>query len=68
MNMPPADHPVWKTIRLLVVGFVLVICCSWLYKNGFDRKDIITIAVTILSLGGFDQLKAALTKEEEKDG
>ena len=58
-----SGHPIWKIIRLAVVGSVLTICCSWMYKNGFDKKDIVTIAVSLLTLSGFDQIKAALTKE-----
>lgn len=57
----PADHPAWKILRLVVVGVVLVASCSFLYNNGFDKKDIVTIAMSLLALGGFDQLKASLT-------
>ena len=58
------DHPVWKILRLAVVGVVLVVSCSFLYNNGFDKKDIVTIAMSLLALGGFDQLKAALTQSK----
>jgi hypothetical protein len=56
------SHPLWKIIRLAVVGTIMIVCCSVLYKNGFSQTDIMTIAMTLLGLGGFDQLKAMVTK------
>jgi hypothetical protein len=56
------SHPFWKILRLAVVGIILVVSCSVLYKNGFDQKDIIMIAMTLLGLGGYDQVKAMVTK------
>jgi hypothetical protein len=33
-----------------------------MYRNGFDRKDIVLIASTLASLAGYDQLKARFTE------
>jgi hypothetical protein len=66
MNIPPADHPVYKIIRLAVVGTIMTVLCMFLYKNGFDKKDIVLIAMTLLGLGGFDVAKMQLTKEQGK--
>jgi hypothetical protein len=62
--MPPSDSPLWKVLRLAVVGVILMVLCSTMYNNGFDRKDIVTIAVTLLGLAGFDQAKTAITKPD----
>jgi hypothetical protein len=55
-------HPLWKIIRLAVVGGILIACCSTMYRSGFDTKDIMLIATTLLGLGGFDQFKSMVTK------
>lgn len=54
--MPKANHPIWPIIRYAVVGTVMVIVCSTLYKNGFDKKDIVLIATTLLSWAGVQKL------------
>lgn len=59
--MPNADHPIWTILRYAVVGTVMIVLCSTLYRNGFDRKDIVLIATTLLGLAGFDQVKTRLT-------
>jgi hypothetical protein len=63
-NLSKPDHPLWKILRLIVVGAILVVCCSVFYNNGFDRKDIVMIAMTLLGLGGYDQAKSVLTREQ----
>ncbi len=66
MTLPESSHPIWKIIRLAVVGVIMAVLCSFLYKNGFDKKDIVLIAMTLLGLGGFDVAKMQLTKEQSK--
>jgi hypothetical protein len=66
MTLPAADHPIWKIIRLAVVGVIMAVLCSFLYKNGFDKKDIILIVMTLMGLGGFDVAKMKLTEEKTK--
>ena len=56
------DHPLWKIIRYGVVATTLIVLCSTMYRNGFDRKDIVLIASTLASLAGYDQLKARFTE------
>lgn len=58
-----ASHPLWRIIRYAVVGIVMIVLCSTLYRHGFDRKDIVLIATTLLSLVGFDGIKTTLTKD-----
>jgi hypothetical protein len=55
-------HPVWKIIRLVVVGVIIGIYCATQYKNGFDAKDVGLILSALLGVGGFDQAKALVTK------
>ena len=55
-------HPVWKIIRLVVVGVIIGIYCATQYKNGFDAKDVGLILSTLFGVGGFDQAKALVTK------
>lgn len=64
MNFP-ADHPLWKIIRYAVVGIVMTVLCSTLYRSGFDQKDIVMIATTLLGLAGYDQVKAQITTRQE---
>jgi hypothetical protein len=66
MQLPPSDHQVWKILRLTVVGTIMTVLCSFLYKNGFDKKDIVLIAMTLLGLGGYDVAKMQLTKEQSQ--
>ncbi len=63
MNIPAADHPVWRIVRYAVVGAVMIGLCATMYKNGFDAKDIVLITTTLASLAGFDQVKTQMTKE-----
>jgi hypothetical protein len=65
MNIPAADHPIWKIIRLAVVGVIMFAICwsQWLYKSEFDIKDAVFIATTLFGLAGYDVAKAKLTKE-----
>ena len=63
--MMAPDHPVWKLLRLVVVCVTLVILCSVLYKNGFDKKDIVMIGTTLLALAGYDQAKSVLTNNKD---
>ncbi len=59
------SHPIWKIIRYAVVSITLIVLCATLYKNGFDKKDIVLIASTLVSLAGYDQLKARMTEPKE---
>jgi hypothetical protein len=44
----------------------MLVLCTFLYRNGFDQKDIVLIAMTLLSLAGFDVAKSKMTKETEQ--
>lgn len=59
------SHPLWKIIRYAVVSVTLIVLCSTMYKNGFDKKDIVLIATTLASLAGYDQIKSRMTEPRE---
>lgn len=68
MQVPPADHPLWKLLRLAVVGAILLAFLAMNY-NRLDERDATTILGVLLSLAGFDATKAQLTKSNrEQDG
>jgi len=60
-------HPIWLTIRYVVVGVVMIVLCSTLYKNGFDSKDVVLIVTTIASLAGFDSIKTRMTERKDDE-
>ena len=61
MNVYPANHPVWKLIRLLIVGSLMLGFLALNY-NRLDARDTMTIFGTLAGLLGFDVVKAAITK------
>lgn len=61
MQVPPADHPLWKLLRILVVGAILLGFLALNYHR-LDSRDATTILGVLLSLAGFDATKAQLTK------
>jgi hypothetical protein len=63
MNLPDANHPIWKLLRLVVVGVIMLVLCTFMYRNGFDQKDIVLIVTTLVGLFGYDVAKTQLTKE-----
>lgn len=65
MQLPPSDHVVWKLARLMIVCGVLVFMLKFNYLNGWSAKDLGTLAMTLLSLGGFDVLKSAVAPKPE---
>jgi len=64
-TIPAADHPVWKLLRLVVVGVVMfgIFYSKIVYKSDIELKDYIAIFFTLCSLAGFDVAKYRLTKE-----
>lgn len=60
----PANHPVWKLARLIVVGVILLGCLAFVYA-GLDQRDLITLIATLAGLGGYDLLKAKVTKPKD---
>lgn len=65
MKLPASSHPIWKIIRLAVVGMILLAMLALGY-NRFDERDVITILATLGGLGGFDFAKSAVTKKSEE--
>lgn len=61
--MLAANHPVWKLLRYIVVGTILIVGCSTLYRSGFDPKDVVLIVTTVAGLAGYDQIKKKATEE-----
>ena len=66
-NLPASDHVVWKLLRLLIVGLILLGMLSFTY-NQFDRRDIVTIVTALLGLAGYDTAKSLVTKPRDEDG
>jgi hypothetical protein len=65
MKIPHASHPIWKLIRLALVGGILLALLHFNYK-GLDARDATTILATLAALGGFDAAKGAATKRDEE--
>jgi hypothetical protein len=66
MNDP--RHPVWKIIRIAVVGVLMIAFLHINYKSGLvPEKDIGTILGVLLGLIGFDVAKDKLTHPEDKN-
>lgn len=57
------NHPAWLIIRQLVVMIPLVLLLALGYSNGWSSSDWKTLIVPLASLGVFDFLKKAITKE-----
>jgi len=66
--MMAPDHPMWKILRLVVICVTLVFMCSFNYKNGFDVKDVGTIAIALLNTALFDKAKSVLTNKDTSNG
>lgn len=60
----PSDHPIWKLLRLAVVGVILLGCLAFVYA-GLDQRDAITLIATLAGLGGYDLLKSKVSKPDE---
>lgn len=60
MGIQSPNHPVWKILMVAVVGAIMVSCMSFLYKNGFSDKDVITILGTLGGIIGVDKLKHSM--------
>ena len=63
MSMLAANHPIWRILRLAVVGAIMFVLCATMYRHGFDQKDVILILTTIGGLAGYDKIKNEVTKE-----
>ena len=61
--MPESSHPIWKLLRLVIVGGLLLGFLALNY-NRLDSRDTMTIFGTLAGLLGFDALKAKLTHEK----
>lgn len=67
MQVPPADHPVWKLARLAVCGAIFIAGASLAYKNPASQADVLPLLSLLLGVGGFDQLKKQLTKTSSQN-
>lgn len=69
----PADHPLWKLLRLVVVGtfttVALVVLLAFGYQNGWtsaDWKTVVgSVGTTLVSVGAFDKIKAMLCAKDD---
>ena len=57
------SHPIWKLLRLAVVGIMFMLCAGLLYNNSIAKADFVSLGLIWLGLAGYDQGKAFLTKE-----
>ena len=65
----PADHPVWKLLRMIVVGtfttIALTLFLAYGYENHWSPNDWKTVVgavgTTLISIGAFDKIKSLLT-------
>lgn len=64
LSSMPANHPIWKILRQLVVGGMLLAFLALGY-NKLDDRDFKTIAGVMASLAGFDILKAKVSGEKK---
>lgn len=65
MSKYPHDHPIWKILRQLVVGGILLGFLALGY-NKLDERDFKTIAGVLGTLAGFDFLKDKVSRKEEE--
>lgn len=65
MQLPPSDHVVWKIVRQMVVCGFLAFMLKYNYTNGWDVKDLGTLAITLMGLGGFDAVKQAVAPKAD---
>lgn len=54
--MSDAGHPIWATIRLAVVGTILVAMLNFNY-NGWDARDYGTLLAVLTGSGGVELLR-----------
>lgn len=64
--MKDPAHPIWKLLRLIVVGIILTVMLEINYRHGLVPKDLGTIITVLAGTGLFDFLKKRLTKETEE--
>lgn len=62
----PANHPIWKLLRLLIVGGLLLGFLAFNY-NQLDSRDTMTVFGTLAGLLGYDVLKARVTNEGNEE-
>ncbi len=58
MSIHDPKHPIWPLLRTIVISGTMIGLCATLYKNGLDPKDLVLLASTLVSLAGFDVVKA----------
>lgn len=68
MTLPPADHPIWKILRLAFVAVIMIVMLAsqLIYKNPIEFADYKFVLVTVAGLGGFDLMKMFVTKEPKQ--
>lgn len=62
MNLPPNDSPLWPILRMAIRTGVVAACLAFVYKQ-VDSRDIITLAVFVLSDGAMTALANRPSKE-----
>ena len=66
-SLSQPDHPVWKLLRMIVVGG-FVLASLWLFYDRLDNRDVLTILTAMAGVFGYDMTKSAMTKRENQDG
>ena len=59
-------HPIWKTMRIAVVGALLIAFLHLNYRHGLvPEKDIGTVIGVLLGLIGFDVAKDKIVERRQ---
>ena len=68
MNLPAADHPIWKILRLAFVAVIMLVMLAsqLIYKSQIEWADYKLVLLTVAGLGGFDLMKTFATKEPKQ--
>lgn len=68
INIPAADHPIWKLLRLAFVAVIMLVMLAsqLIYKSNIEWADYKFVLVTVAGLGGFDLMKTFVTKEPKQ--
>lgn len=56
-------HPLWKLLRMLVVGG-FVLAALWLFYDRLDNRDLMTILTAVFGVLGYDLTKDKLANKK----
>lgn len=59
-------HPLWKLLRMLVVGG-FVLAALWLFYDRLDNRDLMTILTAVFGVLGYDITKDKLANKKPQE-